>query len=187
MSSGRYSFARIGIAAIALAVAPMHAYAIDEISPEAVRASYILKLRPFVTMGSPSHGIQKICYYEKPGVAWTESVGQIIERYVSKNPDPSGHRLSVQGFKAIRDFSACDIFYIPAEEEGSTPGIMAALDGLPVLTISAAPGFIYKGGMIGFVSDDNWVKMAANIKNIKSRDVRVDPQILEVMQKVENQ
>ena len=140
---------------------------------------------PFILLGNPPHIVQKICYYEKPGIAWNESVGQIIAKYVEKNPDQHGNRLSVQWFKAMRDFSGCDIFYIPADEGANLNSILAALDASSTLTISAVSQFIHKGGMVGFVVDDaNRVKMEANLKNSKARNVQIDPQILEIMQQV---
>jgi uncharacterized protein YvpB len=77
-----------------LLMAPVYSSVGQEVTPEEIRASYIIKLRPFVTLGNPPHIVQKICYYEKPGIAWNESVGQIIAKYVEKNPDQHGKSLS---------------------------------------------------------------------------------------------
>jgi hypothetical protein len=168
-----------------LLMASAHSSVGQEVTPEEIRASYIIKLRPFVMLGDPPRIMQKICYYEKPGITWNESVGQIIAKYVEKNPDQHGNHLSVQWYKAMRNLSGCDVFYIPADEEANVASILASLDASSTLTISAVPQFIYKGGMIGFVVDDtNHVRMVANLKNSKARNVQIDPQILELMQQV---
>ena len=168
-----------------LLMAPVYSSVGQEVTPEEIRASYIIKLRSFVMLGTPPRMIRTICYYEKPGIAWNESVGQLIAKYVEQNPDKHGNPLSVRWYKAMRDFSGCDIFYIPAEEEANLNGILAALDASSALTISAVPQFIFKGGMIGFVVDDtNRVRMVANLKNSRARSVHIDPQIFELMQQV---
>jgi len=160
----------------------------QEITPEEVKASYILKIRSFVALGKPAHQIQKICYYEKPGVPAAESVGQILAKYAKQNAEQHGAPLGVEWFKAIRDFSNCDVFFIPADEDGNIDNILTAIGSAPTLTISAAKRFIFRGGMIGFdVDDAGRVKMEGNLKNMRANNVAVDAQILEIMQRVEGQ
>ena len=61
---------------------------------------------------------------------------------------------------------------------------MAALRGQPVLTVSDIGNFAESGGMIGFVTDDNKVKVEVNAKAITSAGLRVDAQLLEIAVKV---
>lgn len=157
----------------------------QDITAEEVKASYILKLTSYTETGNPPHPIRTLCYYEKPGVPFKESVGQILAKYVEKTPAPFGKPLSVKRFEAIRNLSGCDVFYIPGDEEANVDNILSALGTSSTLTISAAPRFIMRGGMIGFVLDDNdRVKMEGNLANIKKNNVTVDSAILEVMLQV---
>lgn len=151
-----------------------------EISPETIKASYIIQMQKFVTFGDPPHNLQKICYYETHGVPLNESVGQQIEKYVKAHP---GDRLpATKRFEAIRDLSGCDIFYIPAENEADIDNILTALGSAETLTISGAQRFILRGGMVGFVMDeDNRVKMEANLNNVKAKHIHIDAQLLEIM------
>lgn len=156
-------------------------------TPEEIKASYILKLRPYTTLDNPPRKAGTICYYEKPGVPASESVGQILSKYAEKKgADNSGlPPLTIKRFQAIRNLIGCDIFYIPADEEGNIDNILTALGTSSTLTISATPRFIMRGGMIGFVLDeDSHVRMEANLTNLKKRGVQVDAQILELMQQV---
>lgn len=172
----------VAAAAVLLLMTPVYSIAQD-VSPEEIKASYIIKMRPFITLGNASRPAQKICYYERPGVALNDSVGQIIAKYLQKSP---GSGMSVQAYKAVQDFSSCDIFFIPADEEANVTSILAALDSSATLTVSAVPRFINKGGMIGFVTDDkNRIRMEASVKNSKAKGVRIDAQILEIMQRVD--
>lgn len=155
------------------------------VTVEKVRASFLLQMQKFVLLGAEEQKIGQICYYEKPGVTPEESVGQILTKYLSDNPGKFS--LTVKHFSAIRDFSGCDLVYIPSSEEGNVDNILSALDGNPTLTASPAKRFIHRGGMIGFVLDNqNRVKMEANLKNIREKQIRIDAQLLEIMQHVVN-
>jgi hypothetical protein len=159
---------------------------IASVSPETVRATYILQIQKFIALGNEARPVSTICYYERAGINKEESVGQILENYVKKR---EGNKLpAVKRYEAIRGFAGCDIFYIPSNEEGNINNILVALGTSPTLTISGSKRFIYRGGMIGFVTDsNNRIKMEANIKNIRAKNIRVDSQLLEIMQQVINQ
>ncbi len=151
-------------------------------SPENVKAGYLLNIQKYVTFGDPPRKVQKICYYEKDGISLAESVGGQVEKYASTHPEA---QLRVKRFDAIRDMSSCDILYIPDEAEGDIDNIFAALGNAGTLTVSDAPRFITRGGMIGFVTDeDGRVKMQANLKKIKQKNtnIDIDTQLLEIMQ-----
>lgn len=160
-----------------------NATAQGNISPEKVRASFILQMQKFVSVGEPPHPLRSICYFEKPGVPQDESVGQLIAKHVQDHPND---RLpAVKRFEAIRDFSGCDLLYIPSEEEANVDNILATAGNAPMLTVSASKRFIYRGGMIGFTMDnDNRVRMETSLKNVKAKGVRIDAQLLEIMQHV---
>lgn len=157
-----------------------------DINPETIKATYILQMQKFVTFGESRRIMQRICYYERHGVPLDESVGQQIEKYV--NAHPGDHLPAVRKLEAIRDMSGCDVFYIPAEEESDIDNILNALGSTETLTISGAKHFTIRGGMIGFVMDDeSRVKMEANQTNAKARNVHIDVQLLEIMLHVINQ
>jgi len=158
--------------------------AAQTITPEEIRAQYIIKMRPYIQLGDPPRSIRQICYYEKPGVPENESVGQLIAKYLREHPIKD---ISVKWFKAVRDFSGCDILFIPENEDSNIDNIIATLGESEILTISSAKQFIYRGGMIGFMLDDeNHVKMEANLKNAKAKNVKLRAEILELMPHVIN-
>lgn len=158
-----------------------------EVSPEAIKASYILKLRQFVKVENSSRHINSICYYEKAGVPYSESVGQIMAKYVQENVDPSGKGMDIKWIKAIRNLSTagCDVFYIPASEDSVVDNIISSLGDSSTMTVSAADRFIQRGGMLGFLVDaEGRVKMSANLENIRKKGVWIDAGILEIMEQV---
>jgi hypothetical protein len=158
----------------------------SDTTPETIKAIYILQMQKFVTVGQSPRLPKHFCYYERHGVPFNESVGQQIEMYVRTHPD--GNSPSVTRFEAIRDPSGCDLFYIPAEEEDYIDNIISALGTSSTLTISSAQRFILRGGMVGFVvDDDSRVKMEANLANARNKHVHIDASLLEIMLRVIDQ
>jgi hypothetical protein len=156
----------------------------SEISPETIKATYILQMRSFIKIGASKKSINSVCYYESKDVPFEESVGQQIEKYAHGHP---AEGLSVKKFNAVRDFSSCDALYIPLEEQNNVDNILTALRTTQVLSISGSNKFILRGGMIGFIVDeDNHVKMEANMKNLQSKNIYVDAGLLEIMARVIN-
>jgi len=173
--------------ALLLPVLPLSGIADGEITPEQVKAVYLVQIRKFVQVDTPPHPIREICYYEKSGVPESESVGQILTKYLQKNKAP-GDSVTVRSFQAIRDFTGCDMMFIPADEEANIDNILAKLGSAPVLTVSPAKRFIFHGGMIGMnIDDSNRVRLEGNIKNMNASNVLADAQLLEIMEQVVRQ
>ena len=53
-----------------------------------------------------------------------------------------------------------------------------------MLTVSDIDNFADSGGMIGFVTNDNKIKVEVNTKAVTSAGLRVDAQLLEIAVKV---
>lgn len=151
-------------------------------SPEQVRAAFLLNMRSYVSVGSPPRNARQFCYYEKRDTPFEESAGQMLGSYVAEQMP--GRLPPVRRYQAIRDLKGCDVFFIPAGEDAEVDNILAALGTEPTVTVSSAKRFIYRGGMIGFVMEEGRVAMEGDLTNMSKRDVRVDPQLLEVMVRV---
>lgn len=78
----------------------------------------------------------------------------------------------------------CHIVFIGKSENAQIGEIMTLLKGSPVLTVSDIDGFAESGGMIGFVTSDNKVKVEVNTKAASAAGLRVDAQLLEIAVKV---
>ncbi len=170
----------MGVVALFLLATPGYA---AEMTPELIRASYILNMRKFVTIGEHFRKLERICYYEKQGVPLNESVGQLMAKYLEEHK--SDNKVTVKRFDALRDITGCDVFYIPADQEDNIDNILLALGSAKTLTVSSINKFIVRGGMIGFVTDDaGHIKMEANLKNARDKDVNIDAQFLEIMSRV---
>jgi hypothetical protein len=158
------------------------------VSAQKVKAVMLLKMQKYF---SAERGVWKeksgkvVCYYEEDDVPASESVGQIMDGFVRTSP--SLKNITLRRYDAIADFSGCNILYIPVQAENKLSNLLGALNQTPVLTISSIKRFIYRGGMLGMVMDnENQVKVEANVKNMREAGISIDPQLLEIMINVVN-
>lgn len=180
----RYKFSGLLMAMFLLVAIPTSAFSDSEgngVTPEQVKALYLAQLYNFAGVGKPPHQIRTICYYEQSGVPEEASAGQILAHYVRKKQMP----LAVKWLHSTRDFTGCDILYIPESGAASIEDILSRLDAASTLTVSSTDRFIYRGGMIGFKLDNaNHVKMEANLINMTARNVTIDARLLAIMEQV---
>jgi len=78
----------------------------------------------------------------------------------------------------------CHVLFISESQSDRLPSILEAMKGHPVLLVSDMDGFTQAGGMIGFVIDDNKIKIDVNKREITSAGMRVDAQLLEIAHEV---
>jgi hypothetical protein len=78
----------------------------------------------------------------------------------------------------------CHILFISDSEAGKLDEILGGLKGQPVLTVSDIDDFAEKGGMIGFVMNDNKIKLVVNTRSAAAAGLRIDAQLLEIALKV---
>lgn len=158
------------------------------ISPYQVKALMVLKMQKYFSVTNAEKSVPDkkiICYYEEDAVAPVESVGQAMQQFVSNAS--SSQNITIKRYEAIEGFEGCNFLYIPSSAENKVTNILSSTDGIPVVTISSVKRFIYRGGMIGMVTDSqNRIKVEANLKNLQANNVTIDPQLLEIMAHVEN-
>ena len=78
----------------------------------------------------------------------------------------------------------CHVVFISRSETDHLSDILAALRSHSVLLVSDINDFAQDGGMIGFVIDDNKIKLAVNKKAATMAGMRIDAQLLEIAHEV---
>jgi hypothetical protein len=81
----------------------------------------------------------------------------------------------------------CHIVFISSSEAARLDEILAQLKTKPVLTVSDISGFADRGGMIGFTTEDNKVKLEVNPKAAAAAGLHIDAQLLEIARHVVGQ
>jgi hypothetical protein len=78
------------------------------------------------------------------------------------------------------NYTGCHVAFISRSEESRLASIIAQLKGQPVLTVSDIDHFATRGGVIGFITQDNKIKLVVNTASAGAAGLRVDAQLLEI-------
>ncbi len=117
------------------------------------------------------------------GVVGRDSVGDELTRTFARataNGRPLEiRRVSAGNASALR---ACHIIFVPESESGD--GIVATVQGYPVLVVGESEDFARRGGGLAFVKVNATLKFVANPKAASRGGVTVSSKLLRVAQNV---
>lgn len=89
-------------------------------------------------------------------------------------------RLEAERITDVRDAHRCRILYISPSEDAHLNAILDSLHAEPVLTVSDAPDFMARGGMVEFILQDNRVRFEINVAVTQKAGLSVSSQLLKV-------
>lgn len=117
------------------------------------------------------------------GIVGRDAVGDELTRSFGK-ATANGHPLEIRRVSAgnAAALRACHLVFVPESESGD--GIIAALQGSPVLVVGESEGFARRGGALGFVKVNDNLKFEANPKAAARGGVTVSSKLLRVAQNV---
>ena len=79
-----------------------------------------------------------------------------------------------------QDAAHCRILFISSSEDGQLKEILAELDGASVLTVSDAPQFARRGGMVQFILDGNKVRFEVNLPAAERVGLNLSSELLKL-------
>jgi hypothetical protein len=101
-------------------------------------------------------------------------LGELSVRKVKERPIEVAH---VRNLNALSD---CHLLYVSRSEESDLPRILEKIRGAPVLSVSDILQFGLKGGMIGFFTEADRVKIEINQKSVLLARLKVSAKLLEI-------
>ncbi len=154
-------------------------------------------LDPFAWAGELENKVKAAYVYnftkftDWPGVTEAELTDPIRICFVGSDPlrtllgelnnrQAKGRQIKIVRLKDINTLSSCDMIYISRSEEHQLQLILQRLQSTPVLTVSDITQFSRKGGMIGFVTENERVKVEVNLRNVNQAGLKVSAKLLEV-------
>ena len=121
-------------------------------------------------------------------VKWPAGAGAVTVGVLGE--DPFGASLDavikVKRSKRLDDLKGCQIIFISKSERGNVPGIVAALAGTGIMTVSDMEGFVKMGGVLGFVTDGGKVRFEINQAAAKRAGVEISSRLLKLAIRVGN-
>ena len=89
----------------------------------------------------------------------------------------NGRPLIVRRFGSVSDIKACHVLFINQHSE-SLEGTLLSLKDKKILTVSDVPGFIERGGMIQFITENNKIRMRINPDAASASNLAISSKLL---------
>ncbi len=94
-----------------------------------------------------------------------------------------GRDIALMLLDSAQQSGNCHILYL-AKPHANYDGMLATLNGKPVLTISEDVNFVDRNGMVSLFIDDNHVRFRINLKAAQATGLKVSARILQLAQEV---
>lgn len=182
---GRWYLRRCSLAVTAAVVAGLiggsdrASAAADMPSQQEVEAVYLFDFGKFVRWPAPgTQGSMRIC------VAAAPSFSTSMEKTVS-GEQIDGRSLEVRHVSRPDEADACAILFIDATQRANEQELLQAVEGKPTLTVSDAPGFLERGGMVQFQMVHSRVRFAVNLTAVNHASLSMSSELLKVAIRVQ--
>lgn len=159
----------------ALSLAGLHeSHALDATEYQ-VKAAYLYNFTRFIDWPA-TDGAFRVC------LLGADPFGEALAPLAQRTWN--GQAIVLNYPRSARESRACNLLYIASSEAAREAAILAALADAPVLTISSLPGFVERGGGIGFVLDGSHVRFAINRAVCKQHGLTCSAKLLEAAVRV---
>lgn len=145
-----------------------------------VKAAYLYNFGKFVTWqsdGAPTPNTLQICILGK------DPFGGVLDATVA-GESIDGRKITVRRIGRVQEAAACSILFVSSSEEGRLSSVIAAVQPFGALTVSDIPAFAEKGGMIGFIQEENRIRFEVNRRAAEQSHLAVSSELLKVAVKV---
>lgn len=145
-----------------------------------VKAAYLYNFGKFVRWQRdrmPSPNSLEICVLGK------DPFGAVLDSTVA-GESIDGRQITVRRVAKVQDAAPCSILFVSSSEEGRLGSVLASAQPLSMLTISDMPHFAEKGGMIGFVKQEDRIRFEVNRKAAEQSHLVLSSELLKVAVKV---
>jgi hypothetical protein len=135
-------------------------------------------------------------FVDWPAAAFADASEPIVICVLGKDPFGSylddavrGERvdnreLVVRRLTRSDEIDACRVLFISQSESAQLDAIIARARAMRALTVSEASGFGERGGMVGFVTEDNRVRLRINPDAAKAAGLTISSKLLRVAELV---
>ncbi len=108
--------------------------------------------------------------------------GDLLEKTFEGRTE-EGRPFTILRTRKTDELQHCQIVYVAYKVSANRRAALSSLKGLPVLTVSSAPGFLQEGGIISFNVTD-YVELSVNLDQARAASLIVQTKVLEVSRAV---
>lgn len=107
--------------------------------------------------------------------------GKSLDDAVANNEKSGKYQVVVQRLKFPKDdISGCHILFVSRSEQDNYLRILSLIAQKPVLTIGETDDFLAQGGMIEFFIQENRVRLAIALPNLRAAQLNANANLLKV-------
>ncbi len=164
----------LAVVSLVCAASPVDRADAERPSPDQVEAAYLYNFGKFTRWpAATSGGPLVLC------VAGQDAIDQILTQMVA-GERIQGRPLEVKRLESTRDAGSCSILFLGAGERDWADTYLVAVSGKPVLTVSEAPDFVERGGVIQFVLSGHHVRFSVNLTAASRNGLQLSSELLKV-------
>lgn len=90
----------------------------------------------------------------------------------------NGHPLVIRRFRGPADVTICHVLFVGSADRQRLEAILTELGTRPILTVGEWDGFARGGGMIGFVTDRNRIRLRINRQAAEAASLTLSSRLL---------
>jgi hypothetical protein len=146
-----------------------------------VKAAYLFNFGKFVRWQSDRAGNPEllICVLGK------DPFGALLDATV-EGESIDGRKLAVKRIAKVQDGPLCSILYVSSSEESQLVSTLNAAQRFGALTVSDIPRFAERGGVIGFVVQQDKIRFEVNRGAAEQSHLTLSSELLKVASKLYN-
>ena len=150
---------------------------VPEVSESQVKAAFLFNFAKFVEW--PPSAFAASPGTITLGILEREPLAPALEALAGK--EVQGRRLVVKRCRHPQELKTCQIFYASAAEKAALAATMAALKGLPVLTVTDdVDDFASLGGMINLIRQEDKIRFYIDVTNAQRSGLKISSQLLKL-------
>ena len=148
----------------------------DTATSHKIKAAYLYNFLKFVTwpesVYAKGHNDITICLYGR------NSLGSFFEPLSTKKAQ--GRSINIRYINQLSESEVCQMIFIGSSEANNISRIIDTLANTSCLTVGETKQFAAHGGMIGFIQDQNRIKLEINAHAAKQAQIQISAKLLEV-------
>lgn len=149
---------------------------------ERIKAALVFKLAKFVEWPvAVLPGRDPLCFC----VLGNSAVGEALAAVDGKPVRDRQAQYRVVASLAPAEVKGCHVLYLARTVRETSAGMPPGLRGFPTLTVSDAPDFARRGGMIGLTRSENKLSFEINLRNARETGLEPGAPLLELATVVE--
>ena len=113
------------------------------------------------------------------GILGKDPFGNYIDAAVT-GEKMGTHPITIARYNNINEVNNCQMLFISKYYNENLPAALSLLNQHFVLTVSDMPGFVQSGGIIGFETVNNKIKLQVNLSTAKTANLNISSKLLSV-------